>query len=493
MIDSSHRRTDRSFKVLRFLGIPIVIGLLAFVAIAYASSFHTVTVRDGLRDPQSVRTQETTVEGVLRDAGISLRGDDIIDPPLDTEIRSQEIITIKRARLMRLVMAGQQLKMVRTQRENARDLLQDIGYPLGAFDTLLVNGEFVEALPKEPVTTSTPGSDVPGSDVLLEDPVVANVEILRAVPVRIHELGQEAIEIQTIAQTVGEALLQAGNIVYFADRVEPDLGMRVTAGMMITVERAKIVTVLIDGTPVQIRSHARTVGELLSSMKIVLLDEDYARPALDTAIENGGEVRVVRVTRELQVRREPIDFETYWEPNGELELDSEVLAQEGAAGVRELQDRVVFEDGQEVIRTLVVDRVIEAVKPRIYNYGTNIIVREMATPAGTVQYWRKIKALATSYSASTSGVSRSASYYGFARCGQVMRRGIVAVDPRVIPLGTTVYVEGYGVGLACDTGSAVIGKRIDLGYGDNDLEHWYRSVDVYILTPVPLNPRYRLN
>jgi len=56
-----------------------------------------------------------------------------------------------------------------------------------------------------------------------------------------------------------------------------------------------------------------------------------------------------------------------------------------------------------------------------------------------------------------------------------------------------VYVEGYGIGFACDTGSAVIGKRIDLGYGHNDLEHWYRSVDVYILTPVPLNPRYRLN
>lgn len=488
MIDSSHRRTNRSYKFLRFLGIPLVIGLLAFVAIAYASSFHTVTVRDGLRDLQSVRTQETTVEGVLRDAGITLRGDDIIDPPLDTEIRSQETITIKRARLVRLTMAGQPMQMVRTQRENVRDLLQDIGVPLGAFDALRVNGEFNEILPKESVAVETQENEAQ-----LEDPVVANVEIMRAVPVGIHEPGRDAVEIQTIAQTVGEALLQAGQIVYFADRVEPGLGTHVTAGMMITVERAKIVTVWIDGTPMQTRSHARTVGELLTSMKIVLLDEDYARPALDTVLENGAEVRVVRVTRELQVRREPIEFETYWEPNGELELDTEALAQEGAAGIRELQDRVVYEDGQEVVRTLVVDRVIEAVKHRIYNYGTNIVVRELATSAGPVQYWRKIKALATSYSASTSGVSRSASYYGLARCGQAMRRGIVAVDPRVIPLGTNIYVEGYGVGLACDTGSAVIGKRIDLGYGDNDLEHWYRSVDVYILTPVPLNPRYRLN
>ena len=45
---------------------------------------------------------------------------------------------------------------------------------------------------------------------------------------------------------------------------------------------------------------------------------------------DGSEVRVVRVTRELQIRREPIDFQTYWQPNNDLELDNEVLAQEGA-------------------------------------------------------------------------------------------------------------------------------------------------------------------
>lgn len=66
-----------------------------------------------------------------------------------------------------------------------------------------------------------------------------------------------------------------------------------------------------------------------------------------------------------------------------------------------------------------------------------------------------------------------------------MRTGIVAVDPDLIPLKTNVYIDGYGVGLACDTGGAIRGKRIDLGYGDDDLQLWYRYVDLYILTPVP--------
>lgn len=39
---------------------------------------------------------------------------------------------------------------------------------------------------------------------------------------------------------------------------------------------------------------------------------------------------------------------------------------------------------------------------------------------------------------------------------------VIAVDPTVIPLGTKVYVEGYGEAIAGDTGSAIIGNRVDL-------------------------------
>ncbi|RLC89660.1 MAG: hypothetical protein DRI37_03420 [Chloroflexi bacterium] len=118
-------------------------------------------------------------------------------------------------------------------------------------------------------------------------------------------------------------------------------------------------------------------------------------------------------------------------------------------------------------------------------YGTRVVVRQLQTGSGVVEYWRVFRMLATSYSASTAGVSPGASYYGRTATGIPMRDGIVAVDPRVISLGTNVYVPGYGLGLAADTGSAIKGKRIDLGYSDEHLRLWYSWVDVYLLTPVP--------
>jgi 3D (Asp-Asp-Asp) domain-containing protein len=118
-------------------------------------------------------------------------------------------------------------------------------------------------------------------------------------------------------------------------------------------------------------------------------------------------------------------------------------------------------------------------------YGTKVVVRQLQTPSGVVEYWRSFQMLATSYSASTAGVSPDSPHYGYTATGIKMRDGIVAVDPSYIDLGSKVYVPGYGVGLAADTGGAIKGKRIDLGYSDANLQLWYSWVDVYLLTPVP--------
>lgn len=92
--------------------------------------------------------------------------------------------------------------------------------------------------------------------------------------------------------------------------------------------------------------------------------------------------------------------------------------------------------------------------------------------------FRKIWTMeSTGYSPQDPGVT------GITYSGLPMRRGVVAVDPILIPLGTRMYIMGYGEGYACDIGSAIKGNKIDLAFDNRGqaLEWGRRRVRVYIL------------
>ena len=73
--------------------------------------------------------------------------------------------------------------------------------------------------------------------------------------------------------------------------------------------------------------------------------------------------------------------------------------------------------------------------------------------------YRKIWTMeASAYSPQDPGVGRMTS------TGRVLRKGIVATDPYIIPMGTKLYIMGYGEAVAADVGSAIKGNRIDLAF-----------------------------
>ena len=73
-----------------------------------------------------------------------------------------------------------------------------------------------------------------------------------------------------------------------------------------------------------------------------------------------------------------------------------------------------------------------------------------------------IKVFTMEATAYTDDVQSQGKWVGQTATGMKPQVGVVAVDPRIIPLGTKLYVEGYGRAIAGDTGGAIEGHRIDL-------------------------------
>jgi 3D (Asp-Asp-Asp) domain-containing protein len=146
---------------------------------------------------------------------------------------------------------------------------------------------------------------------------------------------------------------------------------------------------------------------------------------------------------------------------------------------------VRYENGVEVARVAEAEAQVQNPIPQIIGYGTNIVIRTLDTPDGTIQYWRAFTMYATSYAAKFTNRTPGTSSYGRTASGKILTKGLVAIDRTMMPFGTQMYVPGYGFAEAADTGSGVRGRFIDLGFDDFNYENWHAPVTVYFLTPVP--------
>jgi uncharacterized protein YabE (DUF348 family) len=488
----SSLRVPRGLKPL--VALACIVGALAA---GYQAALTPVTlVVDG--QVQRLRTHQDTVAALLMDAGLTLHPEDIVNPALDTTLEPGLTVEVQCARPVFISADGHSL-LLRTHTTSVEAVLQEARVSLGPHDEVDVEGEFV--LPNRSVGHSTDAlaADFTASGrgasrrdaVATAEPV--RITVHRAVPFTLHEDGRATTQ-YTTASTIGEALRRAGLTFYLADGVRPGLGERMSAGIHLYVDRSIPVTVQADGRTLRTRTHRERVDEVLADLGVVLTGEDYTVPPLDAPLGEEATIRVVRVSERFLIEQEPIPFESTWQPDPDLEIDQpQRVLQEGVPGVFERRVRVRYEDGQEISRQVDSEHVAVPPTTKVIGYGTKIVVRTLDTPSGPVEYWRVIRMLATSYSAGTAGTPKTSPWYGRTATGMKMGHGIVAVDPRVVNLRSQVYVPGYGIGIAGDTGGGIKGRRIDLGYDDDNLVLWYRWVDVYLLTPVPSHIDYILD
>ena len=76
MNDTTPRRPARVKSKIRWLAVPITLGVFSMLTVGYLSSFTPAKIVDGSREVP-VRTLQSTVDGALRDAGVELRPEDL--------------------------------------------------------------------------------------------------------------------------------------------------------------------------------------------------------------------------------------------------------------------------------------------------------------------------------------------------------------------------------------------------------------------------------
>ena len=274
--------------------------------------------------------------------------------------------------------------------------------------------------------------------------------------------------------TVEELLKQEGVQVAKEDLVQPTGSTKLAEGTNIVVTHAKQVQVQDgDKQAVSISTQAKTVAEVLKELGVTLNKADRVSQELTASLEDDQLITITRRTEEVQVAYEAIPFQTERQPDAEAFTGTEKVLTPGVEGKATVTTKIVKENGKEVDRK--VDRqVANAAVNQVVTYGTK--QRPVLVASRSGDSFTASKTLTMAASAYSMPGSRTAT-------GSAAGRGTVAVDPSVIPLGTKLYIEGYGYAVASDVGGAIKGNRIDVHFDTREeaLQFGRRSVQVHIL------------
>lgn len=435
---------------------------------------------------QVVTTHRNTVGPLLVDLRIDLQEHDRVTPSPDTPLTRNMHVLVERARPVQIWANGHEWSLS-SWGETPRQILVDAGIMFDEYDQVVSDGRTFTLDANLPLQISDPQSPTYSRGYLWDNLEMSPLQLRlqRAIPITVRDGGLPFM-IRTTAQTIGEALHEADITIYLGDLVQPTLGSQITPGLRVLIQRSKPVTVALDGRIVKTRTRAQTVGEAIIEMGIGISGLDEVEPALETPLRDELSMTITRVREDVEVTEEIVPYETVFQPDPTLPIDTQEVQANGAEGITRQRYRVRYENGSEVERQLEDTWVAQEPAQRVIAYGQFIEPKTATMNDGTqITYWRRIRMLASSYSAATAGVSKDEPWYGRTYSGEPMRKGVVAVDTQVIPLRTKVYVPGYGNGEALDTGTAIRARRIDLGYDDDNLELWSRWVDVYLLWPPP--------
>jgi uncharacterized protein YabE (DUF348 family) len=275
-----------------------------------------------------------------------------------------------------------------------------------------------------------------------------------------------ATHIDSQAADVAGLLSEAGVTVAAGDLVFPSRDTKVSAGMSVVVRHAIPVTLVLGETEETLSVVGKTVADALVAAGIDPEATAGVTPALTTQIKPGMRITAPDSFARISTVSTDVPFPVHERPDGTLRKGARRVVKHGTPGSVMRVYRSLVVGGVEGPSTLTAETVVHKPVAQIVAVGTGDgstrrqlavaqvpakLVRASKEPDG-----RRVQVVATAYSAEEPGASDGTVL------GPHCERGIIAVDPDVIPLGSHVYVPGYGYAMAADTGGMINGRHVDL-------------------------------
>lgn len=181
------------------------------------------------------------------------------------------------------------------------------------------------------------------------------------------------------------------------------------------------------------------------------------------------QVNIVKVDVKEQKEYEKIQFETSIKEDKNLLKGLTEIEQEGKYGEKEITYELIYEDGNLVKKNLISEKIIKNPTDKIIKKGA----KEEHIVTSRINNSKQISVVATAYA--TGSITST---------GTKPKWGTIAVDPKVIPYGTKIYIPKFNMTFTAeDCGGAIKGNKIDIFMASKkDAYSWGKQkIDIYIL------------